>query len=244
MNEDSSNSKPGSNDAGSQTPHWGSLLAIWMASVVVLNGVVWMTGVPDSRVAEAIEQGAQKVEEENAGQESEDVLRKAIQLQRDTLPFWTIILALADFLFAPLALALRPLIAAISFSGVAALTGRHVHHDQMMADCVGWQGVWVLGLAVRVTLMVVLWRSAIETSVLILFPEGTFSAIRWVLLRQIDCFALIGWMSMAWSACRRRQVNLFVALLICAILAALEATVWASASLLVNLSMRLTLMPQ
>jgi len=235
MNDDSTKS---------DAPAWGGLLISWMALAVVFNGLLWITGVRDFELAEAVEQGAARVEERSRGQDSEDVIRKEIQLQRDTLPFWTTLRLLADFLIAPLALALRPLFVSISFSGVAALTGRPVRYAHMMADGVRWQGVWVLRLAVHVVLMLVFWRSSVESSVLMLFPQGVLSAPRWAVLRQLDLFALMGWLGMAWSGCRQRQANLFMALLICAILAVLEAVLWASGSLLLNLGMRLTLMPQ
>jgi len=78
-----------------------------------------------------------------------------------------------------------------------------------MKDCVTWQGVWVLGLAVQVILLLVL-RKPIDTSVVLLLPPRTYSASTWVMLQQVDCFAMIGWLGLAWSACVRRQANLLV----------------------------------
>lgn len=218
--------------------------------VVVLNGCLWLTGVRDFNLATAVEQGAARVEERYRGEETEDVIRKEIQLQRDTLTFWTTLQALADFVIAPVALFFRPLFVAIVFSGWAALTGRPVRHVHTMAECVRWQGVWVLRLLVCVVLMLLFRRAAIDTSVLVLLPAGMISeggmlsAPRWAMLRQLDLFAMAGWLGMAWSGYRQRQSNLPVALTVCIIVAALEAALWASGALLVNLGARVSLMPQ
>lgn len=233
-----------SQPADSDAPAWGWLLTVWMILVVLLNGAVWTTGVRDYYLTDAVERGAARVEERTRGEENRDVIRKEIQLQRDTLTFWTVITAISDFLVAPLSIALRAFLVAVAFSAVAAMTGRQVRFPAALAGCVAWQGIWVLGLAVQVVLMVVLREAHVETSVLLLLPAGTYSASRWVFLQQIDLFAIVGWLSLAWGACRRGQANLFAALAVCVVLALGEAAVFASGSLLVNLSMRLTLMPE
>jgi hypothetical protein len=215
-----------------------------MALVVVLHGVIWTTGVPDYGLAQAVENGAARVEQQQIGEENEDVVRKAIKLQRDTLPFWAVIVAIRDFLLAPLMLGFRAWMVAVALSAVAAATGRAVRYPEALYDCVAWQGVWVVGLAVHTVLMLVLQRAYVSTSILMFLPQETFTAVRWTILEQIDCFAIAGWLGMAWSAHRRRQTNLAAAAIVCLVLAVLELGICGGASLAVNLSIRASLMPQ
>jgi hypothetical protein len=230
--------------SAADTPTWGWMLATWMSLVVILHGIIWTTGVPDYDLAEAVEKGAARVEQRSVGEDSEDIVRKSIQLQRKSLSFWTVIRAVGDFLVAPLWIALRALAVAVALSAVAAVSGRPVRFPAAMRECVAWQGVWVLGLTVQVVLMLALHRSDIETSVVLLLPQRVFAAREWVLLHQIDCFAMIGWLGLAWSACRRGQTNLYVALLTCFVVAAIEVPVRGSFWLLVNLGMRLAIFPE
>jgi hypothetical protein len=243
MTSDSPDLMPSTQPDAQEAPRWGGLLVLWVASVVVLHGVLWLTGVRNYALMEAVEQGTARVENRLGGEETEDVVRKEIQLQRDTLPFWRTLRAMADFLVVPLALIMRPLVVAICFSSLAALTGRPVRHAHVLAGCVFWQGMWVLRVLVQVLLMLVLWRSTIDSSVLILLPSGVRSAPSWAILRQIDLFALIGWIGMGWTGWRQRQAHCVAALVICFILAVLEVGLWASGTLLLNLGMRLTLLP-
>ncbi len=127
---------------------------------------------------------------------------------------------------------------------MAALSGRPVRFPAAVAQCAAWQGVWVLGLAVQVILMFGFDRPHVETSVLMFLPKESFTAREWSALQQVDVFALVGWLGMAWSAYRRGQANPFVAGIICFILAVGEAYLFYQASLLINLSMRMTLFPQ
>ena len=99
------------------------------------------------------------MEQRSVGEDSEDVVRKSIQLQRDSLRFWTDVALVGDFLIAPSWIALRAFLVAVALSAVAAISGRPVRFPAAMRDCVAWQGVWVLGLAVQVVLMLVLQRS-------------------------------------------------------------------------------------
>ncbi len=243
MADVASTPEPASSSSGDDQSNWGTMLAVWMVATIVLYGVVWTTGVKDYDLAEAVERGAGRVEMQQKGEESEDVIRKGINLQRDTLPFWTVIALIGDFLFAPLSMFVRPLMVAVAFSAVAAVSGRKVRFPAVMFDSVAWQGVWVIGLAVQVVLMLALRRSHIETSIMLLFPPGDYSATSWVMLRQLDSFAMLGWLGMAASARQRGQANWLVALLVCLSLWATEVLVWASASLIVNLSMRSALLP-
>ncbi len=231
-------------EVSSDNPSWGWLLALWLALEVVLHGVIWTTGVVDHDLTQAVEAGAGQVERRKLHEESDDVVRKSIQTQRDTLPFWTVIMALRDFLVAPLLLVWRVFAVAVTFSALAALSGRPVRFPATVAECVAWQGVWVLGLAVEVVLMLVWQRPHVETSVLMFFPQHTFTARQWVAWQQVDCFAIVGWLGMAWGARRRGQANWLVALIVCLVLAATEAYICYGTSLIVNLGMRMTFFAQ
>jgi hypothetical protein len=243
MSETERITQSSSGPSTNEKPKWGTTLAVLMAATILLHGIVWVTGVKDYDLADAVERGAGRVEERQKGEESEDVIRKSINLQRDTLPFWTVITLIGDFLFAPLALVVRPLMVAVAFAAIAAATGRVVRFPVVMSDCVNWQAVWVLGLGVQVILMLVLWRSHIETSVLLLLPPGEYRANTWVMLQQLDCFALLGWLGMASVGWQRRQANWIMAVLTCLFLWGVEMMVVSSASLVVNLGMRSSLMP-
>ncbi|MHB8969603.1 MAG: hypothetical protein ACYC3X_05700 [Pirellulaceae bacterium] len=229
---------------GSDTPDWGWLLTVWMSLVVILNGLIWTTGVPDYDLADAVERGAARVEDRSVGEENEDVVRKSIQLQRGSLSFWKVITLVGDFLVEPLWIGLRAFLVAVALSAVAAISGRPVRFPAAMWECVAWQGVWVLGLAVHVVLMVALNRSEINTSVVLLLPPRMYAAREWVALQQIDLFALLGWLGMAWGACRRGQTGLLTAVLTCLMVAVAEAPIIAGTTLLIKLSMRLTLFPE
>ena len=244
MANDSAESESATTANGSEPPVWGWLLMVWMALTVVLNGAIWTTGVTDHRLAQAVEDGAAEVEKQHVGEENEDVVRKEIQTQRDTLRFWTVITAIRDFVIAPLFLGLRALAVAIALSAVAATAGRPVRFDESMHECVAWQGVWVTGLAVRVVLMLALDRSAISTSVQMFLAEESYTASRWLFYEQLDCFALIGWLGMVWGGWRRGQAGLLMAVIACALLAAIAVGIHGSASVVVNLGMRMSLMPQ
>lgn len=218
-------------------------MTVWMALVVVFNGAIWTTGVTDHRLAQAVENGAAEVEKQHVGEENEDVVRKEIQTQRDTLRFWTAIAAIRDFVIGPLFLGLRALAVAVAFSAVAATAGRPMRFDESMRECVVWQGVWVTGLAVRVLLMLALDRSAISTAVQMFLAEESYTASQWLLYEQLDCFALVGWLGMAWGGWRRGQTGVLMAVIVCVVLAAIDVGMHSAASLVVNLGMRMTLIP-
>jgi hypothetical protein len=220
------------------------MLGVWAALVIILNGILWTTGVPDYNLVQAVEVGAARVEQQMLGEESEDVVRKAIQAQRDTLRFWTVIAILRDFVFAPLLLCIRPLLVGVAFSAVAAVSGRHVRFPATLAAASMWQGVWVLGLAMQVALMLLLGRSAVDTSLAIFLSQESFTASRWASLQQLDCFALVGWLGITWSGWRLRQANIIMAVIACGSLALLEMTICSMTSLVVNLGMRMAIMPQ
>lgn len=228
----------------SDTPHWGWMLVVWIALTIVLRGVYWTSGVPDHQLIRAVEQGAARVELLTAGDDNLDVVRKAIELQRSSLPFWTVLAVLGDFVLDPLWLGLRAWGVTVALNAVAALTGRPVRFPAMMAQAVAWQGVWVFGLACRLAWMFVLQRGVIDTSVTLLLPAGVYGASTWVLLQQADLFALIGWLGIAWGGVRKGQANLPVSLLVCGVLASVEAVVYAACALVLNLGMRVALLPE
>ncbi len=233
-----------SNSRENESPSWGWLLTVWVVLAVSLEGLIWATGVPHYQLAEAVERGASQVEHSMVGEDSTDVVRKAIRLQQDSLSFWTVVAMVGDFVVKPLSLVLRAVLVAVAFGAVAAVSGRRVRYAIVLADCVRWQGVWVLGLAVQLVIMLALSRSSVETSVLLLMPPETYPATVWAMLRQLDLFAIVGWLGMAYSGWHRQQTNWVVALLTCASLAVVEGVFWAAGSLLVNLGARMTLMPQ
>ena len=73
-----------------------------------------------------MEKGAARVESLGIGEIGDDLIRKSIRTQRDTLPFWTVLAMLGDFLVEPVSLAVRALAVATAFGALAALTGRSV----------------------------------------------------------------------------------------------------------------------
>jgi hypothetical protein len=235
---------PVSKATGTDTPKWGWLLTVWMSLVVAFNGAAWTTGVPDYQLVEAVERGAARVEERSSGEENDDVVRKAIELQRNSLGFWRTLALVGDFLVKPLWLALRAFSIAVALSAVAAMCGRPVRFPLAMHDCVVWQGIWVLRLGVQVVLMFVLQRSTIDTSIVLLLAPRQFTASEWVFFKQLDYFAVLGWLGIAWGACRRGQVHLLAALVTCLLVAVLEASIMMGFSLLINLGMRLSVLPE
>jgi hypothetical protein len=214
-----------------------------MGLVTVLNGVLWLAGFRASALVEAVERGAAHVEARGIGEVSDDLIRRAIQTQHETLPFWTTLAGLGDFLAEPLALGARALAAATAFAAVAALVGRPVRYELGLAECALAQGIWVLGLAVRVGLMVALRRGDIETSAALLLPAGTYPAAACLVLRQLDAFALLGWAALARGGWRRGQVNLAVAVALCAGLAPGEAALRVACGLVIGSATRLEIVP-
>jgi len=227
-----------------ETPPWGRWIAFFIVLTAVLNSVPWLLGYRQLGIATAVEQGAAKVEQRMLGEDSPDVVREQIELQRDSLKFWTVVALIQDFLFGPLVLVFRAGIVAVAFSALAAVSGRRPRLPIVMSDTVRWQGMWVVGFAVRAALTLVLDRGNVDTSIAVFLPAASFSATTWTTLQQLDMFGLVGWLGMAWSGWRHQQANVVTALLICIVLAAIEISLFASGSLLINLSMRLTLLPQ
>lgn len=205
---------------------------------------LWMSGARDSVLGQAVEAGAARAESWGIGEVGDDVIRKAIQTQHATRPFWSTLIFLGDFLGEPIWLAVRALTAATVLSGVAALTGRPTRFAEGLAGCIAAQGFWVLGFVVRAGLVIALRRPDVETSLTLLLPAGHYEAATWVALQQLDLFAALGWLTIAVGGWKRGQVNLFSALLVCGVLASMDAMIRMSAELMLGAGMRLTLIPE
>jgi hypothetical protein len=215
-----------------------------MALVIGAQAVLWLSGARDVALSRAVEAGAAYAESRGIGEVGDDVIRKAIQTQHATRLFWSMLVFLGDFVGEPLWLLLRAILVATVFSGAAALTGRPTRFADGLSACIAAQGFWVLGLIVRASLVVALRRPDVETSLTLLLPAGHYDASTWVTLEQLDLFAALGWLTMIVGGWRRGQVNLFTALLVCGILASMDALIRMSSDLILNAGMRLMLAPE
>jgi len=222
---------------------FGGTLLVWMTLTAALYGVLWLTGVRQRELGLAVERGAAEAESRGIGESTDDLVRKAIRVQRQTMPFWTAVAALGDFACEPLLLPLRAATVAVLFAALAALRGRRAGFDAAMAQCAALQGVWVAGLAVQVALTVLLRRPDAETSAVLLLGPGTHSAWQWAALRQLDAFALAGWLAMAWQGWRRGQVGPVAALVTCTLLALGEMGVRILFAVVMGGGMRSSLLP-
>ncbi len=227
-----------------EPPRAGPILAAWMVLAVVIQAAAWVSGARTTSVGDAIEIGAARAESRGIGEVGDEVIRKAIGLQHDTRSFWIASAMIGDFVFEPLGLALRAASVATLFAAIALVKGRAVGFSEGLSSCAMAQGVWVLGLAVRSGLSIALRRPEIETSATLLLAPGSHHAIEWVMLRQLDVFALIGWAAMAWGGRSRGQVGRIGAICVCASLFSIEAMMRVPWSLLMEAGMRLTLIPE
>jgi hypothetical protein len=223
---------------------FGTVLLIWMALVVALNAVRWAGGFPSGMLAEGVEQGVARVEIQANGEAGDETIRKSIRTQRATLSFWSALAAIDDFLIEPLFLAARAVTVATLFTAAAALTGRTPQYDRALVECARAQGFWVLGLATRLGLMIVLRRGEadVETSLAIFLPAGTYPAALWMVLRQLDLFALLGWGSLAIAGWKRGDAPLFATASICAGSGVLELGIRVAVGTVLGAAMRLSLM--
>jgi hypothetical protein len=226
-----------------EPPGAGRWLALWVGLVIALNGLLWLSGERGAALAAAVERGAARTELARVGEVGEEVIRKAVHLQQESVTFWATLAALGDFAGEPMLLVLRALLVATAFTGLAALVGRPTRFSEGLAACAAAQGIWVLGLAVRLGLMAVLHRAEVETSATLLLPPGAYSAATWVALRQLDIFAALGWTTLALGGWRRGQVNLATAFAVCGLFWSGEAAMRISYSLFLGAGMRLTLLP-
>jgi hypothetical protein len=244
-----SEEKTGQSGAAARLPEptsYARVLLVWMALLVALNGVRWLGGFPAGGVAVGVEQGVARAEAEaqTQGERTEEQIRKVIRTQRETISFWTALAAIDDFLIEPILLAGRAVLVATLFTGLAAVSGRTVQYDQALTESARIQGVWVLGLALRVALLLGLRRpeSDVDTSLALLLPAGGHSAITWITLRQLDVFALVGWAALAVSGWRRGDASLAAALALCGGLGLVEISARTASGLLLGAAIRLTLM--
>ena len=226
-----------------EPPRFLPLLAVWTVLTVVTLGGLWVAGFRTRGLIEAVDRGAAKVESFRVGELNDDLIRKTIQTQRDTLPFWTVLALLGDFLVEPAALAARALAAATAFAAIAALRGRTIGYEQALAACSAAQGFWVLGLFVRAVLMVALRRDDIETSAALFLSPGVYPAYLCLALRQLDVFALIGWAVMVIGGVRRGQVKWPGGIFIALVLAGFEAVTRVGIASMLGAGMRLSVLP-
>jgi len=222
---------------------FGRTVILWAFAIVLLQGVLWVSGFRGLELTRAVETGTARVEADGQGALGDDAIREAILTQRETLPFWATLVALGDFVVEPMLPMLRAAIAAILFSGLAAVRGRPIRFDETVADCAWVQGFWVLGLATRVGLTLALDRPEAETSATLLLPPGTHLALLWAGLQQVDAFALLGWAALAMGARRRDQAGWPTATLLCGGLWALESSVRFAMVLVIGGGMRRSLLP-
>jgi hypothetical protein len=215
-----------------------------MALVVALNGARWMGGFPTGLLAQGVEQGVAQAESRAKGEVGDEIIRKAIRTQRETLSFWSALAVIDDFLIEPALLGFRAVAAATLLTAAAALMGRSLQYDRALVECAYAQGFWVMGLAVRLALLILLRRGEdeVETSLALFLPPGSYPAPLWLILRQLDLFALLGWVVMARAGWKRGDAPLIVAVAICASLGLLELGVRVATGLLIGASIRLSLM--
>lgn len=221
----------------------GTTLVRWVVLVVILNAALWVTGLRQASLREAVEQGTARVEARNVGEERQSVARQAIRSQRSTLSFWTTLALIGDFVVGPVGLATRAAMVAVALGSLAALFGQPAGFSEAWDACAQAQGYWVLGLAVQVALMIYLRTDKVDTSVALLLPAGTYRAPVWAAARQADAFAVWGWAALAYGGWRRGQANPIVALGCVGLLATVEAAVRAAFTLLVGAGMRLSFLP-
>lgn len=225
-------------------PRAGPILVLWMILTFGLQASLWITGAKTTSLSDAIEAGAAKTESRAVGEVGDEVVRKAIALQHDTKTFWTVLALFGDFVVEPISLPLRAGVVSVLFAGVALLRGRKFEFASGFAACAWAQGFWVLGLAVRAALAIGLKRAEIETSPVLLFSSGTIHGALLVGLRQLDVFALLGWIVMIRAGVVNIRAGLGWAILITLVLFLIEAVFRVQFSLLVEAGMRLTLMPE
>jgi hypothetical protein len=222
----------------------GPILALWVGLALALHAVLWLTGFEPKALSDAVGQGVARAESSRVGEVSDDIVRKAIRLQRETLPFWTTIARLGDFGVEPAILLGRTITVATMFAAIAALSGRPIGFTAGLRAAAMVQGFWVLGLAVKVALMVALRRADVETSLALFLPPGRYHAFLILPIRQLDPFIVLGWLTLAWGGWRRGQVNLATALLVVGLLATGEAAIRVACDLIAGGTMRLSILPR
>jgi len=222
----------------------GPVLALWVGLMIALHTVLWATGFEPKALSDAVDRGAARAEISRVGEVGDDVVRKAIKLQRETLPFWTTIAHLGDFGVEPAILLGRTVAVATLFAVIAALSGRPIGFMAGLKAAAWTQGFWVLVLALKVSLMVGLRRPDVETSAALLLAPGRYPAALVLLARQADPCVVLGWLALARGGWQRGQVNLATALFVCLSLAVSETMVRVSCGLIAGAGMRLSVLPR
>jgi len=223
--------------AGRAVPYF----ILWAVLVLDLQALLWLSGVKSLELKLAVEQGVARAESRAVGELGDSQIHKVIQDQRATLGFWTTLAILEDFLVAPAAPIVRALAVATLLSALAALTGRPIGFRLALSECAAVQGFWVLGLAVQTVLAFALRTPDIDVSMTLFLPPGTYRAIVWVALRQLDAFAILGWLALIYGGWRRRQANLLTSTMACSLAAAGELAVRILWALVIGVAMRLAL---
>ena len=191
----------------------GPILTLWVALIVAIHAADWAVGARSATLARAVEQGEARVEAQTLGSDlSPDAVRKLIQLQRDTRPFWTTLALLGDFGVDPLALVLRPLLVATLFAAWAALAGRPSGFAPALFESAALQGLWLVGPGLALLPLAGV-PGGVDTSLGLFLPPGPHPAWTWATLHQADLFALWGWLALVWTGWRRGQVPLILAFL-------------------------------
>ncbi|MEW4569495.1 hypothetical protein AB1L88_16645 [Tautonia sp. JC769] len=222
----------------------GPTLAAIMTAILVIQATAWASGLRGRTLAEAVERGAARVEELSVGEVAEAEIRRAIEVQRSSLRFWAVLAAVGDLVVEPLIPALRALLAASGFAAIAALSGRPVRYAEALAGAAEAQWFWVIGLGVRLGLMIWLGRPEVETSVALWLPAGSYPASSWMAARQLDLFALVGWIAVGWSGRRLGLVGPASATGICVLLWGIESLLRMGTATLCGAAIRVTLLPQ
>ncbi len=222
----------------------GPILACWVILLVAIHAADWLVGTRSAYLVEAVEQGEAKVEAQTAGSDlSTDAVRKLIQLQRDTRPFWTTLTLLGDFGVDPLLLVVRPLAVATLFAAWAALAGRPNGFGPALVESATVQGFWLLGPALTLALTLGRASGTPDTTLSLFLPPGSHSVWLWTTLHGADVAALSGWLALAGTAWRRRQVSLVVAVAVVVPLAVAEVAARGVAAAILGAGMRLTIIP-
>jgi len=220
-------------------------LGFWITLAIAAAAALWLTGYRDYQIASAIQTGERIIEFQSIGERDDQTIREAIRVQRASIPFWTTLRMLTDFVFLPLGLAARALAAATLAAAWAAIWGRPHRFADGWRESAAVQGFWAVGLALQTGLIIALGQ-----------PEATFSAALWLdptvtqpawlnlSLRWLDGFALAGWIALAWGIRQRGQAGISGAVLLTLMLMSLEFLLVIPWELVLGAGMRLTVVPQ
>jgi len=183
------------------------------------------------------------VERSSVGEIGDDDVREAIAQQRDSLRFWTALALVRDFVIGPIGLILRATTAAVLFAALGAARGGTIGFEEGLLATARAQGYWAVGFAVQVALMITLRRNEVENSAVLFLPSGDYPAPLWIALRQIEPFALVGWVVMARGAWTRGQSSILGSVSVVTLLWSVEASLRVGAALLLGAWTRQTLIP-